>query len=49
MNKYEYMKVTNNLNRLLNSGLISNNEYLQACALLDRKFAKIQKAEELGA
>ena len=43
MERNEYIKTFNNLNRLHKANLITENEYLQACAILDRKFAKAQK------
>jgi hypothetical protein len=43
MNKNEYMKITNNLNRLRYSKLITESEYIQACALLDKKYSASQK------
>ncbi len=40
MSNTEYINVTSNLNRLLNNNLISNNEYIKACAILDAQFKK---------
>ncbi len=45
MSKSEYMKVTNNLNRLRHSKLITESEYIQACSLLDKKYSTSQKRE----